>query len=474
MANEDQFCDNYLSLKPKDAGLLDLLLLLFSSDLKKRSFIECPEGVRLTNFCHRWVIFISVVAQRVLFLLRTPLAMVGNVIELWLNLLSGDVGFLKLSISILTGKLTIPDRSSATFTSFVGNIDRRVDLDRSIKPNNRKYYASLSLMASKLSYENEAFINSIVTDHWQMEFLRFFDFWNDYQQRFSTQAFLLQDTRANPNVVVVAFRGTSPFQADDWCTDVDISWFEIPNVGKVHGGFMKALGLQTNQGWPKEIDKEKLSSDHPFAYYTIRKMLRELLEKNKGAKFILTGHSLGGALAVLFASVLVLHEETWLLERLEGVYTFGQPRVGDRKFGKFMNKNLEKYDVNYWRYVYSNDIVPRLPYDDRTLLFKHFGPCLYFNSCYKGKVVKEEPNKNYFNLLWAAPKYTHAVWELIRSFILPYAKGPDYRESWLSIAVRMVGLVIPGLPAHSPQDYDNATRLDSLPFNLQPEDTFHY
>lgn len=184
---------------------------------------------------------------------------------------------------------------------------------------------------------------------------------------------------------MVAFRGTGPFNADDWSVDVDVSWYKADNVGKVHQGFMRALGLQETLGWPKEL--ENLISDHPpFAYYTIRQMLRDKLEKNKEAKFLVTGHSLGGALAILFVSVLVLHEETLLLQRLEGVYTFGQPRVGDEQFGEFMKESLKKYDVNYLRYVYCNDLVPRLPFDDKTLLFKHFGPCIYINSCYEGKV----------------------------------------------------------------------------------------
>lgn len=195
---------------------------------------------------------------------------------------------------------------------------------------------------------------------------------------------MFQDKIEDSNLVVVAFRGTIPYDADDWITDVDLSWYELEGVGKLHAGFMKALGLQKNTGWPKEIDE---SPDQKlFAYYEIRKELKRILSKNEKAKFILTGHSLGGALAILFAAILSLHEEEWLLDKLEGVYTFGQPRVGDVQFGNFMKDKFNKYNVKYYRHVYSNDMVPRLPFDDTALFFKHFGSCVYYNSLYQGKV----------------------------------------------------------------------------------------
>lgn len=72
---------------------------------------------------------------------------------------------------------------------------------------------------------------------------------------------------------------------------------------------------------------------------------------------------------------------------MEGVYTFGQPRVGDETFGKFMEYQMKVNDVPYFRFVYGYDMVPRIPADDGTLLFKHFGTCVYFNRRYKAKVI---------------------------------------------------------------------------------------
>ncbi|KAK6237648.1 hypothetical protein QUC31_003117 [Theobroma cacao] len=453
------FCSNYLLLNPKQATFIDIFRLLFSSDLKNRKFIDSSHETQ-ENIWYRLLIFVSILVQYLLQLVSKPLAWIGSSIETLINLLSSNDGFFGLIMNIIRGKVVIPDRNSATFTSFIGNGDLRMELDIKINHGDSKYYPALAMMASKAAYNNRGYTETIVEDHWEMEHLGFFDYWNDYMEKATTQAFLFRDRSGDHDTIVVTFRGTEPFNADDWCSDFDISWYEIPDVGKIHSGFMKALGLQKNLGWPKKVVPET-NSKQALAYYHLRETLRDLLNKNDGAKFIVTGHSLGGALAILFPAVLFFHDEKLLLERLEGVYTFGQPRVGDEMFGNFMEKNLKRHGIQYFRFVYCNDIVPRVPFDNKNLLFKHFGSCVYYNRRYEAEVVEEEPNKNYFSIWSVFPMTLNAVQELIRSFTIVKKEGPDYREGWLTIFFRIIGLVVPGVPAHLPQDYVNSTRLGS-------------
>lgn len=75
------------------------------------------------------------------------------------------------------------------------------------------------------------------------------------------------------------------------------------------------------------------------------------------------------------------------------------------------------------------------------------------------KRVEEEPNRNYFGMRYLIPVYLNAVWELIRGLTMGYTCGPEYREGWFSILLRIIGLVAPGLSAHSPTNYINSVRL---------------
>ena len=63
--------------------------------------------------------------------------------------------------------MVLPDRKSAKYLSCIGNLDVRVKLD-AVKRDDCKYYVALSMMASKASYENAAFLKSTVEDRWKV------------------------------------------------------------------------------------------------------------------------------------------------------------------------------------------------------------------------------------------------------------------------------------------------------------------
>ncbi|XP_024978372.1 uncharacterized protein LOC112515698 [Cynara cardunculus var. scolymus] len=475
MANVD--CEEYMLVDLDEVGVWDLCWILICEHMGARRFIKSNNDKELDGtFFRRFIIFISIVIIKVIKLFSKTLERLGWLVESSLNLWTQYGSFSMLVSKTLRGKNEELRRMSPDFSSVIGLTDTRLDLDDEITQEDPRYKSALAIMAAKTAYENPNRVQKIVHDHWKMDFVGFYNY--TVEKRHPTQAFIFSDKTGDHEVICVSFRGTSPFSADDWCTDLDLSWYHLRGVGKVHAGFLKALGLQKNKeghpSWPKELKEDNKPNDRIFAYYEIRKVLREQLQRNEDARFIVTGHSLGGALAVLFPAILGFHKEVKLLEKLEGVYTFGQPRVGDHKFCEYMKQLLGAR--RYFRFVYANDIVPRLPFSDSIFQFKHFGYCYYFNSFYKGQVMVKEPNENYFSVPLIPFKYLNAGFEIVRSFILPYAYGRDYKEGILLLGVRSFGMLfIPGVSAHCPQDYVNLTRLaspDTFQHALQDDQYF--
>lgn len=100
-----EFASNYMLLNSENLGFLDLFHILLSKDLKNRNFIDCSEETREESLSHRWIIFFSIVAQKLLFLSAKPLARFGSKVEYWLNLNSSNRGFFGLVRNFLRGSL---------------------------------------------------------------------------------------------------------------------------------------------------------------------------------------------------------------------------------------------------------------------------------------------------------------------------------------------------------------------------------
>jgi predicted lipase len=90
--------------------------------------------------------------------------------------------------------------------------------------------------------------------------------------------------------------------------------------------------------------------------------IQKLLQIYRNADIILTGHSLGGALAVMAAADLQS-----IFGKVKQLYTFGQPRVGNAAFANYMTNFIP----NTFRVIDYGDQVPHVP--QSILGFKHSG-----------------------------------------------------------------------------------------------------
>jgi predicted lipase len=105
----------------------------------------------------------------------------------------------------------------------------------------------------------------------------------------------------------------------------------------------------------------------------LRQRIRARPEARPVRSCVVTGHSLGAALATLF----VMENEEKRKFNVSTLCTFASPRVGNSEFVRRFNK----MPITSWRIVNSRDIVPRLPFHIPVLLdYQHVAVSHKFSS----------------------------------------------------------------------------------------------
>tara|TARA_Y100000310_G_C20556478_1_gene750805 strand:- start:184 stop:948 length:765 start_codon:yes stop_codon:yes gene_type:complete len=146
---------------------------------------------------------------------------------------------------------------------------------------------------------------------------------------------------------VLAFRGTEVKEWSDIKADL--------NVGSVAAKYSYG---RVHEGFEKEVDK-------------LWSAVRDYVTKQqKGRKFIITGHSLGASMATIVAARLNMENF-----EIDGLYTYGSPRVGNDKF-------RDSLEVQHYRFVNNSDDVTKIPFYHWG--YRHHGDLRYINS--KGQV----------------------------------------------------------------------------------------
>jgi subtilisin family serine protease/pimeloyl-ACP methyl ester carboxylesterase len=184
-------------------------------------------------------------------------------------------------------------------------------------------------LSSDLVYQPAKAAEGVVTDTWHLNGCK-------YLEGGHIACFVAHTDSA----IVVAFRGTQ--SVADWLSDLDVAGTPTP-YGRLHRGFVDA-------------------------YHAVAQDLANTIKslKPQGKIIHLTGHSLGAALATIAACEL--HDSV----SITGIYTFGQPRLGDQQTVDFFEAN---YPGAFQRFVFDDDVVTRIPPG-----YLHVGQLYHFDS----------------------------------------------------------------------------------------------
>jgi predicted lipase len=174
----------------------------------------------------------------------------------------------------------------------------------------------------------------------------------------------------NPDSRILAIRGTEG--AIEWIDDaaaLPVPFRQVPSAGRVAYGFDKIYGSLKVVPRPLPQDKaiELEAAAAPLAG-SFGEQLHQLASRRESARrgralradearpsrpTVVTGHSLGSALATLF----VMENDARRTFEVGTLCTFASPRVGNLEFAR----RFDQLPITSWRIVNSLDVVPKLP-----------------------------------------------------------------------------------------------------------------
>jgi triacylglycerol lipase len=193
------------------------------------------------------------------------------------------------------------------------------------------------------------------------------------------------------DITIIAFPGTHGI--NDINTDSNFDMVKCHPSGNAHRGFMEAAD-----------SCKVIISDY-------------LSEEGCNGDVFVTGHSLGGALAVEVGRYLDSVHNC-----INGIYTFAAPRIGDKEYAKHTNAYMGQ---SVYRIVYNDDFVAHLP--PAFLGYRHFGKLISIDR--KGNIRRDVKwINNLFGWLWRihpsaiSIKKTHKLSNYIRH-LMKHIKG---------------------------------------------------
>mmetsp|Transcript_9238 Transcript_9238/g.18877 ORF Transcript_9238/g.18877 Transcript_9238/m.18877 type:complete len:361 (+) Transcript_9238:70-1152(+) len=154
--------------------------------------------------------------------------------------------------------------------------------------------------------------------------------------------------------IVAAFRGS--LSPQDW-------WADAENVAFTD--YPECDGCKVGLGWYKAVQS---------VGDLVISAIADIDSRHPNSPIILTGHSLGAAMAPLFVVALEDYSASLASQITFPIYTFGQPRVGNPEYAAWAN---ERFGEGAWfRVVHHNDPVPHLP--PPALGYKHMATEVWY------------------------------------------------------------------------------------------------